>query len=86
MSQWTMLPQQRGPPSMSYEAERMTRSDERYDTPKWRTLLLLAGFALLVGIGVVTVLLPELEDEPERESEVTSDAIEEVSHTGPLQE
>ena len=64
----------------------MARSEERYETPKWRTLWLLAGFALLVGIAVVTVMLPELEDEPDRDGEVANDAAEEVSHTGALQE
>ena len=43
-------------------AERM--SDERYETPKWRTFWLVISFTILVGIGVVTVLVPELEDEP----------------------
>jgi hypothetical protein len=38
--------------------------DQRYDTPRWRTFWLLLGFAVLVGIGVVTVLLPALESEP----------------------
>ena len=42
----------------------MTRPEPQHDTPKWRTLWLLAAFGLLIGIGVVTVLLPELEDEP----------------------
>ena len=34
-----------------------------HETPKWQTLWLLVGFGLLMGIGVVTVLLPELQDE-----------------------
>jgi hypothetical protein len=38
--------------------------EHRRETPKWRTLSLLAAFALLIGVGVVTVLLPELEDDP----------------------
>lgn len=41
----------------------MGTSEQRYETPKRRTALLLIGFALLVGIGVVTVLRPEVEDE-----------------------
>lgn len=45
----------------------MTSFDQRYETPKWRTFWLLAAFALLIGIGVVTVLLPELDDEPRSE-------------------
>jgi hypothetical protein len=64
----------------------MMSPDDRYQTPKWRTLWLLAGFVLLVGIGLVTVLLPELEDEPDRGSEVPNGPAEEASHTGPLQE
>jgi hypothetical protein len=39
--------------------------EERYETPKWRMLWLVISFTILVGIGVVTVLLPELEDEPD---------------------
>ena len=39
-------------------------TEDRRETPKWRTLSLLAAFALLIGVGVVTVLLPELEDDP----------------------
>jgi hypothetical protein len=76
----------RAPRSTSYEAERMAGSEERYETPGWRTAWLLAGFALLVGIAVVTVVLPELEDEPDRDSELTTDETEEAAHTGPLQE
>ena len=45
----------------------MPTGEEGYETPKWRTVLLLIGFALLVGIGVVTVLQPEVEDEPSDE-------------------
>ncbi len=41
----------------------MRSSDDRYVTPKWRTFWLVIGFTILVAIGVVTVLLPELEDE-----------------------
>ena len=43
----------------------MARFDQRYETARWRTFWLLMAFALLIGIGVVTVLLPELEDRPE---------------------
>ncbi len=49
----------------------MARFDERYETPKWRTFWLMVGFALLIGIGVVTVLLPELEDENEANERTT---------------
>jgi len=44
--------------------------EERYETPKWRTLWLVISFTILAGIGVVTVLLPELEDEPDDASQV----------------
>lgn len=64
----------------------MARSDERYETPKWRTFWLLAIFALLVVIGVVTVLLPELEDESDLADESPNHGVEEASHTEPLQE
>ena len=53
----------------------MLSSDDRYVTPKWRTFWLVIGFTILVAIGVVTVLLPELEDEPDedRNAEVDDD-------------
>ena len=53
----------------------MLSSDDRYVTPKWRTFWLVIGFTILVAIGVVTVLLPELEDEPDedRNAEVDED-------------
>jgi hypothetical protein len=41
----------------------MPTAEQEYETAKWRTALLLLGFAVLVGIGVVTVLQPEVEDE-----------------------
>jgi len=41
----------------------MSPHDDLYETPKWRTVWLLIGFAILVTIGVVTVLRPELEDD-----------------------
>jgi hypothetical protein len=47
----------------------MPSSDRRYETPKWRTFWLLAAFALLIGIGVVTVLVPELDSDPDGERE-----------------
>ncbi len=56
----------------------MTGSEPGYETAKWRTLWLLLAFVAIAAIGVVTVLLPELEDEPE--------PAEEASHTEPLQE
>jgi len=69
-----------------FGAEHVPRLDERYETPKWRTFWLVAAFAVLVGIGVVTVLLPELEDEPEREAQTENQDADEVSHTDSLQE
>lgn len=64
----------------------MPRPAERYETPKWRTYWLVMAFAALVGIGVVTVLLPELEDEPERDTQTDNEDADEVSHTDSLQE
>lgn len=64
----------------------MPRLDERYETPKWRTFWLVMAFVVLVGIGVVTVLLPELEDEPERDTQTDNEDADEVSHTDSLQE
>ena len=52
-----------------------------HETPRWRTLGLLAAFGLLIGIGVVTVLLPELRDEPQpdRAADVTRSPESEVA-------
>jgi hypothetical protein len=55
----------------------MPRFDQRYDTPKWRTFWLLIGFAVLVAIGVITVLLPSLESEPASEVTAGTEAREE---------
>jgi hypothetical protein len=64
----------------------MTRFEERHETPKWRTFWLLLAFAVLVGIGVVTVLWPELEDEPD-ESQITQPETKADTTTdAPLQE
>jgi hypothetical protein len=64
----------------------MAPPDEMYETPKRRTLLLLIGFAVLIGIGVVTVVQPELEDEPEEDamSEVEPSETDEIET--PVQE
>jgi hypothetical protein len=43
------------------------RDEQGYETPKWRTFGLIVGFAVLTAIGIVTVLHPELEDEPNEE-------------------
>ena len=64
----------------------MARFDEAYETPKWRTFWLLAAFALLIGVGIVTVLLPELEDEPEQTEDLPKAEVEEAPHTEQLQE
>ncbi|MGB8331008.1 MAG: hypothetical protein WCE62_12875 [Polyangiales bacterium] len=37
--------------------------DRGYETPKWRTFWLVLGFVALVGIGIITVLRPELDDQ-----------------------
>ena len=54
----------------------MARYKDTYETPKWRTFWLGVGFALLIGIGVATVLLPELEDEPSEGSATSQDDID----------
>ena len=64
----------------------MSDFEQQYETPKWRTFWVLAAFALLIGVGIVTVLLPELEDEPDRAAQEASGAEEEAAHTDPLQE
>lgn len=82
-----MAPQTlRSLPLASYEAERVADVEQRYETPKWRTFWVLAAFALLIGVGIVTVLLPELEDEPDRAAQEANGAEEEAAHTDPLQE
>lgn len=51
----------------------MTRHEDTYETPKWRTFWLGVGFVVLIGIGVMTVLLPELEDDSTKESAISQD-------------
>lgn len=47
----------------------MTRPNETRAVPtKWRTLWLLLLFAVLMGIGVATVLVPELQDQRRNEA------------------
>lgn len=46
------------------------RTPDQYETPTRRIILLGVAFAALVAIGVVTVLRPELEQEPESTSAV----------------
>ncbi len=64
----------------------MTGFEKRYETPKWRSFWLLLAFAVLVGIGVVTVLLPELEDEPDESQVTQSETKENTEADEPLQE
>jgi len=64
----------------------MRTGDEGYETPKRRTALLLIGFALVVGIGVITVLRPEVEDEPSDETMSEVEASKEQAADEPLQE
>ncbi len=64
----------------------MGTSDEGYETPKRRTALLLIAFALLVGIGVVTVLQPEVEDEPSEDPAGEIETSEAQGADEPLQE
>jgi hypothetical protein len=64
----------------------MPRDDEGYETAKWRTLWLMVGFAVLVGIGIVTVLRPELEDEPSADTTTEIKTVEEPETDESLQE
>jgi peptidoglycan biosynthesis protein MviN/MurJ (putative lipid II flippase) len=62
-------------------------SDPRPKAPTtWRTVWLLLGFAVLISIGVVTVLLPELEEHHAdgHSSEIETDGAS--SRETPLQE
>lgn len=36
-----------------------------HERPVWQLVSLLAGFAVLVIIGVMTVVVPELQDDPD---------------------
>lgn len=62
--------------------------DERqtHITPKWRTLWLALGFAVLAAIGAVTVFRPELEDEPLREDANQTESGRPLNPDAPLQE
>lgn len=64
----------------------MTRYDDRYETAKWRTLWLMVGFLVLVGVGIVTVLRPELEDEPKGDAPAEVETGEEPQSDELLQE
>jgi predicted outer membrane lipoprotein len=54
----------------------MSATDE-YETPRWATLGLAIGFVLLAAFGVITVLIPELEDEP---IEPATQSVERETH------
>jgi hypothetical protein len=69
------------------------RYDERYETAKWRTLWLMVGFLVLVGVGIVTVLRPELEHEPNEDApaetteiDASQESEQESENDEPLQE
>ena len=67
----------------------MPRYDDRYETAKWRTLWLIVGFLMLVGVGIVTVLRPELEDEPSEDGAAETAGAETSGESGndePVQE
>ncbi len=64
----------------------MSTDSEAYETPKRRTGWLLLGFLLLVGIGVVTVLQPEIEDEPGEDLAGEIETSEARGPDEPLQE
>ncbi len=64
----------------------MPRYDDAYETAKWRTLWLMIGFTVLVGVGIFTVVRPELEDEPVEDSAVEIEATEEPPSADALQE
>ena len=63
----------------------MADVEQRYETPKWRTFWVRAAFDLLIGGGIVTGLLPELEDETDRAAQEANGAEDEAAHTDPLQ-
>ena len=64
----------------------MTRYDQRYETAKWRTLWLMVGFLVLVGVGIVTVVRPELENEPKDDAPAEVEKGEEAQNDELLQE
>jgi len=49
-------------------------------------LWLMVGFVVLVGVGIVTVLRPELEDEPSADSATKIETVEEPEPDESLQE
>jgi hypothetical protein len=57
-----------------------------YESPKWRTFWMMLGFAVLVGIGIATVLRPEFENAPGNETSTEPDAGGEPGTGRSLQE
>jgi len=67
----------------------MPRTDDAYETAKWRTLWLMVGFVVLVGVGIFTVVRPELEDETSEDATaetVEAEADEDLGTDEPAQE
>ena len=67
----------------------MPRYDQAYETAKWRTLWLMVGFVVLVGVGIFTVLRPEVEDAPNEDAPAETaetEGNEESANDEPLQE
>lgn len=63
----------------------MVSDGGEYESPKRRTVWLALGFAILIAIGVVTVLMPELEDDPDEGSATSQpeDTISEETDKAP---
>ena len=67
----------------------MPRTDDAYETAKWRTLWLMVGFVVLVGVGIFTVVRPELENEASEDATaaaVEAEADEDLGTDEPAQE
>ena len=65
----------------------MAPSGPKRSTPtQQRTFWMLLGFAVLVGIGIVTVLLPELRDQRMEESSGGTETGSSPNGNVPLQE
>lgn len=52
--------------------------DGSYESPKRTTVWLALGFAVLLALGVFTVLMPELQHDPDEES-ATSQSKDSIS-------
>ena len=57
--------------------------NDDYETPTSRIIILGLAFAALVAIGVVTVLRPELEQEPEPAASVADSSPSQPSGATP---